>query len=302
MIVTDIILSADMEEKILYDNPLLRHSMYVVDYDHYKRELIPWHWHGELELLYLESGACSYKTLEAEYRLEAGDAIYLKPGALHSFEPLCRGTVSCANLFMPDFLAGNTGGYMDVTFVAPMLGPSGVEAVVFRHDDPDATPALSLVRETIRLCRDEPDCYELRLRNTLSEIWILLYHANKVRHEPGKITKSTARDIRLRKMLLFIGEHYREPVSVANIAKAAEISERECYRLFRETLRQTPVAFVQRYRLQQAAAMLASDAGTITEIAGKVGFDSAAYFSKLFKREYGMTPVQMKKGNLAGSL
>ena len=108
--------------------------------------------------------------------------------------------------------------------------------------------------------------------------------------------------MRLKKMLLFIGERYREPLSVAEIAQAAEVSERECYRLFRESLRQTPISFVQQYRLQQAAALLASGTGTITQIAGKVGFDSSAYFSKVFKQAYGITPMQMKKGHMAGSL
>ena len=45
MIVTDILLSPELEEKIVYQNPMLLHSMYEVEYDHYKRELIPWHWH-----------------------------------------------------------------------------------------------------------------------------------------------------------------------------------------------------------------------------------------------------------------
>ena len=103
-------------------------------------------------------------------------------------------------------------------------------------------------------------------------------------------------------MLLYIGERYREPLSVAEIAQAAEVSERECYRLFQESLHQTPIAFVQQYRLQQATALLTGGNGTITQIAQRVGFDSTAYFSKVFRRMYGMTPMQMRKSSLAGSL
>ena len=154
MIVTDIILGADMEERILYENPLLQHSMYVVDYDHYERELIPWHWHGEIELLYLESGSCGYRTIETAYELSAGDAIYLKSGVLHSFQPLRAGTVSYANLFMPEFLTGGAGSFWDLSYVAPLLSPSSADAIVLRRDDPNAARALELIRETIRLCQD----------------------------------------------------------------------------------------------------------------------------------------------------
>ena len=298
MIVTDIILSPDMEEKILYDKPLLQHSLYEVPYDHYKRPLIPWHWHGEIELLYLNSGSCRYQTLETAYELNTGDAIYLSPGMLHQFEPLCPGTVSYANLFQPEFLTGRSGSYWDASFVSPLANQT--EAIVLRKDDPAAAHALDLIRGTIRLCREEPPCYELLLRNALSEIWIDLYERALQRQD--KAGKPSLKDMRLKKMLLFIGERYREPLSVAEIAQAAEVSERECYRLFRESLRQTPISFVQQYRLQQAAALLASGTGTITQIAGKVGFDSSAYFSKVFKQAYGITPMQMKKGHMAGSL
>ena len=173
MIVTDIILNPDMEEKILYDNPLLQHSLYEVPYDHYKRPLIPWHWHGEMELLYLSNGLCRYQTLQMTYELKAGDAIYLNPGVLHQFEPLSPGTVSYANLFQPEFLTGRSGSYWDAAFVSPLENQT--EAIVLRKDDPANAHALALIQETIRLCREEPLCYELRLRNALSEIWIDLY-------------------------------------------------------------------------------------------------------------------------------
>ena len=174
------------------------------------------------------------------------------------------------------------------------------EAIVLRKDDPANAHALALIQETIRLCREEPLCYELRLRNALSEIWIDLYEKTLQCHDkPGK---PSPRDMRLRRMLLYIGERYREPLSVAEIAQAAEVSERECYRLFQESLHQTPIAFVQQYRLQQATALLTGGNGTITQIAQRVGFDSTAYFSKVFRRMYGMTPMQMRKSSLAGSL
>ncbi|MBR1820477.1 MAG: helix-turn-helix transcriptional regulator [Clostridia bacterium] len=302
MIVTDIILGADMEERILYENPLLQHSMYVVDYDHYERELIPWHWHGEIELLYLESGSCGYRTIETAYELSAGDAIYLKSGVLHSFQPLRAGTVSYANLFMPEFLTGGAGSFWDLSYVAPLLSPSSADAIVLRRDDPNAARALELIRETIRLCQDEPEYYELRLRIALWETWMELHRMATRRQAREKPLKTAARDARLKKLLLLISERYAGPISVATLARAADISERECYRIFRESLGQTPIAFVQRYRLQQARAMLLAGSGTVTEIAGKTGFDSAAYFSKLFKRAFGVTPAQVKKENLAGSL
>lgn len=302
MIVTDIILNNDLEEKILYETPLLQHSMYEVPYDHYKRKLIPWHWHGELELLYLASGMCRYKTIRKTYLLRAGDAIYLNPGVLHEFEPLEPGTISYANLFRREFLSGKEGSYWDIAFLSPVLNQPITEALYFCHDDPASEYILGLIRETIRLCSEEPECYELQLRNTLSEIWCHIYKSVTGRSNENNQLQTTSRDARLKKMLLFISERYHESISVAEIAKAANISEREGFRLFRELLDCTPISFLQQYRLQQAESLLLTGNDSITEIAAKTGFDSAAYFSKLFKKNYSLSPLQYKKKYLSGLL
>lgn len=302
MIVTDISLNQNMEEKILYQNPLLQHSMYEVEYDHYQRALIPWHWHDELELLYLESGACRYRTIREDYYLKAGDAIYLNPGVLHAFEPLLPNTVSCANIFRREFLGGNAGSYWDTTFLTPVLHQREVEALLFYHDDPRAQEMLSRIRETIRLCRAEPRGYELALRSTLLTIWQQIYICVTDRTAAGTQMKTDAWDDRLKKMLLFINENYDRPIAVAAIADAAHISERECYRLFRQLLGVTPTIFVQQYRLQRAKVLLLGSNDTVTAVTDRVGFESAAYFSKLFKRFYGQTPLQVRKQHLAESL
>jgi AraC-like DNA-binding protein len=52
----------------------------------------------------------------------------------------------------------------------------------------------------------------------------------------------------------------------------------------------TPIKYLQRYRLNQACHLLLDSDKTITEIALKVGFTDAGYFSRLFHREMGVSP------------
>ena len=54
----------------------------------------------------------------------------------------------------------------------------------------------------------------------------------------------------------------------------------------------TPVAFIRKIRLQQAALMLKEKELSVNEIAEKTGFSSASYFSKCFKKEYGVLPSE----------
>ena len=53
--------------------------------------------------------------------------------------------------------------------------------------------------------------------------------------------------------------------------------------------------FIRNFRLQRAVELLEKDAGTVSEIAYKVGFGSPAYFVKCFREQYGYPPGEFKK-------
>ncbi len=56
----------------------------------------------------------------------------------------------------------------------------------------------------------------------------------------------------------------------------------------------TPVAFIRQIRLGNAAALLRKGELTVNEIAEKTGFSSSSYFTKCFKKEYGVLPSEYK--------
>lgn len=301
MLITDICIDREMQETIFYDDPLLKHSLYIVEYDNYMRELIPWHWHNELELIYIASGACIYRTNRKEYRLQAGDAIYLNPGVLHALKPIEKNTVSYANLFDRTFLTGTDGSYFDLHYVAPVFHQKAVEAVPIYHDSEEEKAVLDLIRQTIALCRDEPPFFALTLRSILSKIWIHIYQRVQ-EAEPGQgMAQMETNDIRVKQMLLYIMEHYQSRISVRELAGAANISERECYRLFKQYLGQSPHLVVQSYRIQRAKNLLSTTGMPVTEISCATGFESISYFSKIFKRLTSMTPLEFRSFQKSGA-
>ncbi|MHB9055985.1 MAG: hybrid sensor histidine kinase/response regulator transcription factor [Paludibacteraceae bacterium] len=56
----------------------------------------------------------------------------------------------------------------------------------------------------------------------------------------------------------------------------------------------SPWEFIRNIRLKHAAQMLKSNAGNISEVAFKVGFNDPKYFSRCFKTEFGMTPKEFQ--------
>lgn len=96
------------------------------------------------------------------------------------------------------------------------------------------------------------------------------------------------------KALRFMDEHLTEELDVEQIAKEASVSVNTLERHFKEALGTTPFAMLRKKRL--FASMLALRNGdTVTEAALKSGFSDYSNYIQLFKKQFGITPLQYKK-------
>jgi AraC-like DNA-binding protein len=91
---------------------------------------------------------------------------------------------------------------------------------------------------------------------------------------------------------------HRRPAAQWTIAKLAHevgISRSVLAERFREYLGEPPVAYLTRWRLQQAAQMLNSTSYSVAQIASEVGYDSEQAFNRAFKRNFGEPPARYRK-------
>ena len=138
---------------------------------------------------------------------------------------------------------------------------------------------------------------EFQTRNILSETWNLLI--KELQENPGNhnIT-GTDQTNRLRSMIAYINQYYSEKIALAEIAKAASVSEREASRCFKKNIGQSPMEYLIQYRLNQSKKLLLETNMTITDICQQCGFSDSAYFGKVFRRFYGMTPGEYRSGSI----
>ena len=97
----------------------------------------------------------------------------------------------------------------------------------------------------------------------------------------------------------YIREHYREPITVADLANAAAMSPSNLYAVFRKELGCSPITFLNHYRLSLAAELLRETDDTVGEVGYAVGIEDPLYFSKCFKRTYGASPSAYRAANRA---
>lgn len=107
----------------------------------------------------------------------------------------------------------------------------------------------------------------------------------------------TREDLAVRSALAYIRAHYRDCITLQQLADAAGYSSFYFCKLFKQVTRLTPMQYVVRYRLEQAKKrMLAADEPLET-IMLETGFHNYGYFWRSFKEVYGMPPQLFRQRN-----
>ena len=101
---------------------------------------------------------------------------------------------------------------------------------------------------------------------------------------------------RLNTAITFIEENLSEKLSLEIISEKAHFSPFHFHRLFKIIVSETVNNFIQRKRIEKAAAyLLHQNEKNITEIAETVGYQNLSSFSKSFKKFYGISPNKFKE-------
>lgn len=99
----------------------------------------------------------------------------------------------------------------------------------------------------------------------------------------------------------FISANIQEPnLPVSRLASAMNMSPSNLFRRVREVLGKSPNALVNEMRLSKAKEILDKNEKDIAEIVFLTGFNSHSYFSKCFKRRFGMSPSEYLSKDVSG--
>ena len=88
---------------------------------------------------------------------------------------------------------------------------------------------------------------------------------------------------------------YAEPLTVADLAKAAGLSPAHFSRAFRQAFGEPPHRYLLTRRLERAAALLRNTDRSVTEICLAGGLTSVGSFTTSFRRMFGQTPLEYRR-------
>jgi YesN/AraC family two-component response regulator len=103
----------------------------------------------------------------------------------------------------------------------------------------------------------------------------------------------------LRKAERFIWENYTRKISLREIAEASGLSAPYFSTIFKEEMGENLSTYLNRIRIEKAAAILAKTNKTLGKIADECGCEDQSWFSKIFKHYMGMSPGKYRENGFA---
>lgn len=251
---------------------------------------IPSHWHRELEIFILLEGVIQIGIGDSTYKLQAGDGCFINTEVIHSFTADTYSPCRYRSfVFSPEIVGGVTGSIFDTAYVRPLM-ENGASFLKFREKKGDGT-YFEEFRRAFTACEEERNGYEFKVRDALSNI--VLYVKSKSTLVATR-TIPSIQETRLKEMLLYIDKNLENHITVLEIANAANICIRECQRIFNQYIHYSPIKYIQRKRIFNAASMLANSDRPVTDIALSCGFSNPSYFSKQFREIMESTPSEYR--------
>lgn len=99
-------------------------------------------------------------------------------------------------------------------------------------------------------------------------------------------------------MMTFIRHHIAESLPVARVAKAAGCSETTAQRLFTGHTGQSMQEWIRYRRMREAGSLLRTTGMRVSEVARLVGYSDPLYFSRAFRKAYGVAPSQFARTSM----
>ena len=251
-------------------------------------------------------GSLEYYVNNHTFTLHEGDGIIINSNRMH----LC-GPVNANNqdrirtyqmddpdnskyivlLLHPDTLRFNRR--MEEKYINPFLYDSNTDVLFLNRSEEWHTDAIRTITDIFHAVTEQSTCFELIAQSKFFYLWSLLY-ANTI-GEHGCEPIETDPMNPLKTMISFIQDNYQDKVTLNDVAEAGMMCQSKCCRLFRETVKQSPIEFLQNYRIQKGIDLLEHSSLSITEIALECGFHGASYFTETFRKINGITPKEYRK-------
>ena len=229
------------------------------------------HWHEFYEIEYVLEGSGTCTINEQDYDMEYGTLFLMTPVDLHSVKTENAKIINImfsADAISPDPLSPYTAIGIPKAVRIPKEDLTFVESVLF---------------EIVKNPKNEKLCSSL--------IEVLLIKLK----ECFAVSQNEARHSLSQKMCFFIINHFREKITLSDVAKSVNVTNVYASKIFKAQTQTGFKEYLNNLRFEYAKKLLTESELTVQEVCDSCGFDDYPNFIRRFKNRFNMSPMQYKK-------
>lgn len=258
------------------------------------------HWHQEFEFLVLTEGKVLFTIEDREYVMNPGDIVFINSNYLHMAKNICGGVCSFYAIdFSYHVLNEDIHSIFSKKFIRPILNDKYVfpEFMPVSEDEDKCwqKDIRNYLHEIGECTEHELEPFELMIRSRILAIWDIL-DKNCVRAQKDNDIESRYSE-RLEPVISYIKENYAYEITLGELAAILPMSEGQFSRVFKQTMKLSPIQYLMRYRILQSCKLLQDTEKKIGEIANLSGFNNISYFNRVFLNTIGCTPKEYRENS-----
>lgn len=239
------------------------------------------HLHNNIEFLFVTEGVQTVNVLGKKYELSAGEILFVNKYDLHFYDN-CAGVEGYILVLSPWYFERFLQTYSGKVF--PMfMKDKEKNAAVF---------------DCIKKWKSEykKDSYN----ETFYDIYVMsnyLFYLLKERYELVE-SEQTENDKIIGRVLKFIEDHYKDEITMKDVAKEVGYTSEYCSKIFSRYMKENFRTYLNRMRVMKFTELMKDESNrdkTILDLAFDCGFCSQATFYRAYSNVFGTLPKILKK-------
>ena len=240
------------------------------------------HAHRRHELYYLAKGSTKYIIGDEIYLVEAGNVVFIPKGIYHMTDSGGCDNIERYLMSFDDELFDS-----DTEVILNELMSERLISISARHVEGLEEHFAELERATL---------IDGELRDATVKAHALVILSFICRHKRAFVPKVSETDKIVHEVSEYISANYGEDLSLSLLAHRFALSDSHLSRKFKDVSGMGLNEYITHVRIMNAERLLRSGERSITYVAEQCGFNDSNYFSTVFKKVKGVTPLRFAKG------
>lgn len=277
-------------EFIPYANPLL--PVRIFRYRRYREVFVDWHFHKEVEMLYIIEGHLDLYIGDQLYALKEGDVLIIGASQLHrdrSYEGVKLKYV----VFQFDIQQ-----YFDASAMPYLRMFSGAQFTlsdlnyIFQENSEVRHAASRCILDIYHEMKEKKDGYEIAVSIHIRQLLLLLLRND---HHQLYTRESHADRERMKPVMDYIDKNLTNSISVSDASKIANMSYSHFLKSFKKLYGMTFVDYINYHRIKLAERILLTKDVTIADVGAEIGLPNMAHFYKVFRKFNDCSPHEFRQ-------